>query len=346
MSDIRPQFAIAVPHPALARRGSDRGAIEGRENRRRASGLSRCRGGGRQASWQRGSPFRRAATPLQISLPRFRAESRFPRFPALRAGGWPTWTLLLYLPTPAAICRSFYRERVDLACALRWTARLGMHEAVANHFSVAVDADSRRFLINANQVHFARVRASEVLLIDADDPETMRRPDAPDPTAWGLHGGVHRACAHARCVMHVHSIHATVLASLANSRLPPIDQNSATFFNRHVVDEGYAGLGFEDEGERCARLLADPKDKVMVMGNHGVLVIGDSVADTFNRLFYFERAAEIYIKALWTGRPLRTLSDGVAEKVAREMDRYPDQAERHFAELKAILDAEEPAYRS
>ncbi len=254
--------------------------------------------------------------------------------------------MLLYLPTPAAICRSFYRERVDLACALRWTARLGMHEAVANHFSVAVDADSRRFLINANQVHFARVRASEVLLIDADDPETMRRPDAPDPTAWGLHGGVHRACAHARCVMHVHSIHATVLASLADSRLPPIDQNSATFFNRHVVDEGYAGLGFEDEGERCARLLADPKDKVMVMGNHGVLVIGDSVADTFNRLFYFERAAEIYIKALWTGRPLRTLSDGVAEKVAREMDRYPDQAERHFAELKAILDAEEPAYRS
>ena len=77
----------------------------------------------------------------------------------------------------------FYRERVDLACALRWTARLGMHEAVANHFSVAVDADSRRFLINANQVHFARVRASELLLIDADDPETMRRPDAPDPTA-------------------------------------------------------------------------------------------------------------------------------------------------------------------
>jgi ribulose-5-phosphate 4-epimerase/fuculose-1-phosphate aldolase len=68
-----------------------------------------------------------------------------------------------------------------------------------------------------------------------------------------------------------------------------------------VVDEGYAGLAFEDEGERCARLLADPKDKVMVMGNHGVLVIGDSVADTFNRLFYCERAAEIYIKALWTG---------------------------------------------
>ena len=52
------------------------------------------------------------------------------------------------------------------------------------------------------------------------------------------------------------------------------------------------------------------------------------------------------IKALWTGRPLRTLSDAIAEKAASEMDDYPGQAERHLAELKAILDEEEPVYRS
>jgi len=92
--------------------------------------------------------------------------------------------------------------------------------------------------------------------------------------------------------------------------------------------------------------LTDPKVKVMVMGNHGVLVLGDNVADTFNRMFYFERAAETYIKALWTGRPLRTLSDAIAEKTASEMDDYPGQAERHLSELKAILDEQEPAYRN
>lgn len=146
--------------------------------------------------------------------------------------------------------------------------------------------------------------------------------------------------------MHVHSIHATVLASLADSTLPPIDQNTAIFFRRHVVDGHYGGLAFEEEGERCAQLLADPKVKVMVMGNHGVMVIGDSVADTFNRLYYFERACETYIKALWTGRPLRTLSDDIAEKAALEQEDYPGQAERHLAELKAILDEQEPAYRN
>jgi len=239
----------------------------------------------------------------------------------------------------------FYEQRLDLACAFRWTARLNLHEAVANHFSLAVDETGSRFLMNPNQMHFSRIKASDLLLIDADDPDTMTGPDAPDPTAWGLHGAIHRNVAHARCVMHVHSIHATVLASLADSTLAPVDQNSAMFFNRHVVDAHYGGLAFEEEGERCSKLLADRKIRVMVMGNHGVLVVGGSVADAFNQMFYFERAAETYIKALWTGRPLRILSDAIAEKAASEMDDYPGQAERHLSELRSILDEQEPTYR-
>jgi len=239
----------------------------------------------------------------------------------------------------------YYQERVDLAAAFRWTARLNMHEAVANHFSLSVNEDGTQFLINPNQRHFSLIKASDILLLDANDPGTMDRPDAPDETAWGLHGAVHRNCSHAKCVLHVHSIHATVLASLADSIMKPIDQNSAIFFNRHVVDDNYGGLAFEEEGERCSQLLSDPKIQVMVMGNHGVMVIGDTVGEAFNRLYYFERAAETYIKALWTGQPLRVLSDEIAEKTASEIEEYDDQAGRHFADLKEILDREEPDYR-
>ncbi len=237
-----------------------------------------------------------------------------------------------------------WQERVDLAAAFRWTARLNMNEAVANHFSLAVNDDGRQFLMNPNQMHFARIRASDLLLIDANDPETLEGPNAPDPTAWGLHGALHRLCPHARCAMHVHSVHATVLASLADSRLPPIDQTCAMFFNRTVIDEQYGGLAFEEEGERCARLFDDPRKKVMIMGNHGIMVIGDSVADTFNRMFYFERAAETYIRALQTGQKLRVLPDEIAEKTAAEIEAYPEQDVRHLAELKAILDSEGSDY--
>ena len=239
-----------------------------------------------------------------------------------------------------------WAERVDLAAAFRWAARLNLHEAVANHFSLAVSADGARFLVNPDKRHFSRIRASDLLELDANDPETLDRPDAPDATAWGLHGSLHRLCPHARCAMHVHSPFATVLACLEDPRLPPLDQNACMFFGRQAIDTRYGGLALTEEGERCAALLSDPALSVLIMGNHGVMVIGRTVAETFDRLYYFERAAETYIRALQTGRPLRILSDAVAEKTAAELNDYPSAGATHLRELREILDAEGSDYAS
>ncbi len=82
------------------------------------------------------------------------------------------------------------------------------------------------------------------------------------------------------------------------------------------------------------------------MGNHGVMIIGNSIADTFDRLYYFERAAKTYIKALQTGQPLRIIPDDIAEKTASEIENYSDQEGRHLEELKKILDDEGSNYAS
>jgi len=240
---------------------------------------------------------------------------------------------------------SFLAERIDLACAFRWAARMEMHEGIANHFSLSVNDSGTSFIMNQNKQHFSRIRASDLLLLDANVSPNIKDSDSPDPTAWGLHGAIHRYCPHARCIMHLHPIYTTVLASLADSSLPPIDQRTVMFYKRYVIDGEYGGLAFKEEGERCASLLNDKKVKVMIMGNHGLLVIGDDVADTFSRLYYFELAAQTYIKALWTGKPLRIMSNKIAEKTANELDDYPDQSKIFFEELKSTLDDESPSYR-
>jgi ribulose-5-phosphate 4-epimerase/fuculose-1-phosphate aldolase len=238
---------------------------------------------------------------------------------------------------------SHAQARIDLTAAFRWAAREDMHEGVANHFSCAVNGDGSEFLINPKRI-FSRMKASDLWVIDANDPKTAQGIDAPDPTAWGLHASLHRHVPHARCAMHVHSIYATVLASLQDSRLPAIDQNSAIFYNRQVIDESYGGLALEEEGIRCAQLFQDPSIRTMIMGNHGVLIIGETVAETFTRLYYFERAARNYILALQTGRPLRELSHEVAEKTAQELEGCPEADAAFLDEIKAILDVQEPDY--
>jgi ribulose-5-phosphate 4-epimerase/fuculose-1-phosphate aldolase len=238
------------------------------------------------------------------------------------------------------------QTRAEMAAAFRWTARENMHEGVANHFSMAVNADGSEFLINPKK-HFSIMRASDLWVIDAKNPETATGDGtgaAPDPTAWGLHASLHRHVPHARCAMHVHSPYATVLASLKESRLPPIDQSSAMFYNRQVIDEDYGGLALEEEGTRCARLFQDPSVRTMIMGNHGVLFIGETVAETFTRMYYFERAARTYVMALQTGKALRELSPEVAELTARQQE-GDAQAEADLLNgIRAVLDAQEPDY--
>ncbi len=237
----------------------------------------------------------------------------------------------------------YWQERVDLACAFRWAARLGFHESVANHFSLAVSEDGAKFLMNPNGRHFSRVRASELLLLDANDPSCAEGPDAPDDTAWAIHGAMHRNVPKARCILHVHSKHATVLAALKDSSMPPIDQNTMRFYGRIAIDEAFDGMGLGDEAERLTTRLGD--NDVLVMGNHGVMVVADTVAQAFDDLYYFERAAETLIAAYATGRELRVASREVAAKTAGQWAEYPDFAELHFSELKAILDDEEPSYK-
>lgn len=234
--------------------------------------------------------------------------------------------------------------RADLAAAFRLAVKFNWHEGIANHFSLATNEDGTRFLINPNAVHFSRIRASDLLELDANDPDTLNRPGAPDPTAWGLHGALHRAVPWARCALHLHPKYSTVLASLADSRLPPIDQNSAMFYNRVIIDESYGGLAFEAEGARVCAQFTDPLKKVMVMGNHGLMVVGATVGEAFNTLYYFERAAETYITALSTGLPLRQLSDNIAAETAADMNAQDHLVEAHLAELRKLLDAEGSDY--
>jgi ribulose-5-phosphate 4-epimerase/fuculose-1-phosphate aldolase len=236
-----------------------------------------------------------------------------------------------------------WQLRVDLAAAFRLAAELGWHEAVANHFSLAVTMDGKKFLMNPRWRHFARIRASELLLLDADDRETMSRPDAPDASAWCIHGHIHAALPHARCILHVHPAFATAIAALADPTIHPIEQNTARYYNRIATDLGYGGIADnDDEGRRLVRMLGDKRRAML--GNHGVLVVAETVAEAFDDLYYLERACQTLVLAYSTGQKLNVMPPDVAERTARGWDDYKGAAFSHFEEMKRILDAKDPSY--
>ncbi|WP_419905102.1 class II aldolase/adducin family protein [Kiloniella sp.] len=234
--------------------------------------------------------------------------------------------------------------RVDLAAAFRLAVHFDWHESVGNHFSAAVSSDGKKFLLNPKWKHFSEICASDLLLLDAGDPEVMNGPDAPDTTAWCIHGAVHAAVPNARVILHCHPIYATTLATLKDPSMKPIDQNTARFFNRMSIDSNFSGLADEaEEGQRIARAFGN--QSIMMMGNHGVSVAADTVAEAFEDLYFLERAAKTLILAYSTGQELNILSDEIAEKTAQSWEEFGDAAFAHFDHLKAMLDKTDPSYR-
>ncbi len=234
--------------------------------------------------------------------------------------------------------------RVDLAVAIRLSCRNDWHEGVANHFSAAVSADGRRFLVNPRWVHWSRVRASDLLLVDADDPATMDRPDAPDPSAWSIHSAIHRNLPQARVALHIHPPYCTALAGLKDPVIKPIDQVTARFHKRLAYDLAFGGIASEgEEGERIATTVGN--HGAVMMQNHGVTTFGATVAEAWDALYHLERAARTMVLAYSTGQELAVMPDDLAEATAAEWQAYRDAEFAHFAEMKRVLDREEPDYK-
>ncbi|MGA0873797.1 MAG: class II aldolase/adducin family protein [Ilumatobacteraceae bacterium] len=238
------------------------------------------------------------------------------------------------------------QARLDLAVAFRSAARQNLHEAVANHFSVAVSDDGQKFLINPAGRHFSQMRASDLLLVDMNQAEFgIGDGQVVDPTAMNLHGQIHKLVPDATCVLHTHMPYATALACLRDFEFLMLDQNACRFYNRIAYDRDYAGMALEvSEGERVAKLLGKSRS-VLFLANHGVIVIGKTVAEAFDELYYLEKASQLQVLALSTGRELELIPNETAAMVCKQWLEYPNAAEYHFAALTEILDQESRDFR-
>ena len=143
--------------------------------------------------------------------------------------------------------------------------------------------------------------------------------------------------------LHLHPPYATTLAALKDPTIYPIEQVTARFYNRLAIDGSFGGIATEEaEGERIAATIGN--HSAVMMGNHGVTTVGHTVAEAFDAMYHLERAARTMVLAYSTGRDLNIMPHDLAEATAAEWDVYKDAEHAHFAEMKRILDKEDPSY--
>jgi ribulose-5-phosphate 4-epimerase/fuculose-1-phosphate aldolase len=236
--------------------------------------------------------------------------------------------------------------RVDLAAAFRLAVRLEMHEGVCNHLSAMLPG-GKSFLLNRYGLHWSEVSATNLLALDADG-RLLEGEGEFEKTAFYIHSRIHLAHPGATCVLHTHMPYATALTLLDGGRLEMVEQNALRFHNDIAYDDVYNGLVVDNaEGDRLARALGSKR--VMFLANHGVIVVGPTVAEAFDLMYYLEHACRLQVLARSmmanSGGKFRPVRPEVVEQTYKLiLADAPKYAGAHFEALKRILDREEPAY--
>jgi ribulose-5-phosphate 4-epimerase/fuculose-1-phosphate aldolase len=233
--------------------------------------------------------------------------------------------------------------RIDLAAAHRLAVFDNLNEGSWNHFSVAVPGAPGRMLVTPAGRHWRQVTASNLVLVDRDGT-TLSNGCNYDSAAYNIHHPIHEARKDAFCVLHAHPPYATALSMVGGGRLEMADQNALALYGRVAYDDVYDGFIFDGaQSRRLVDMIGDAR--VLFMRNHGVLVVGPTVAEAYTDLYQLERACQFQHIATTFGGKLREVdeSTGHATVIAADESGYKLQ---HFAAMKLLLDAEQPDYLS
>ena len=239
-----------------------------------------------------------------------------------------------------------WQVRLDLAAAYRLVALYGWDDLIFTHVSARVPGPEHHFLINPYGMTFDEITASSLVKIDLQGNKVGDSPYPVNPAGFTIHSAIHAAREDARCVLHVHSLNG-VAVSAQKGGLLPISQQ-AMLVLRRLAYHDYEGLALrEDEKPRLVRDLG--RSWMLILRNHGLLALGETVADAFLNMYLLESACAIQLRAQAARGELieidhRLIEDAPAQ--AKQVTRGVGAGALAWPALLRKLDRRDPSWRT
>lgn len=200
--------------------------------------------------------------------------------------------------------RTYRKQR--LAASFRIFARLGFDEGAGGHITARDPGDPHQFWINPFTVPFARIRVSDLILVDADG-HVLQGTGTVNPAGYAIHSAIHAARPDVVAAAHTHSVYGRAWAALGR-QLDPLTQDACVFFEDHAVYEGFEGVVLDSvEGKRIAEVLGG--GKAVVLRNHGLLTVGTTVQEAAWWFVTMDSCARVQLIAEAAGTPVPISAD-------------------------------------
>ena len=214
-----------------------------------------------------------------------------------------------------------WQLRCDLAACYRLVALYGWSDLVFTHISAKLPEsvtgpNAHHFLINPYGLMFDEITASSLVKVDEQCNKVIDSPFPINPAGFVIHSAVHEARADAGCVLHTHTRAGVAVSAQAGGVLP-ISQQS-TFVLGSLAYHAYEGVAFRDD-EKPRLQAALGKANFLMLRNHGLLVVGKTIAAAFLSMYTFENTCRIQIDAQSGGAELTQVNPLIIKGVAEAM---------------------------
>jgi ribulose-5-phosphate 4-epimerase/fuculose-1-phosphate aldolase len=208
-----------------------------------------------------------------------------------------------------------WQLRVDLAAAYRLVALYGWSDLIFTHISARIPGPEHHFLINPYGLMFDEITASSLVKVDQQCNKLSDSPFPVNPAGFVIHSAIHQVREDAGCVLHTHT-RAGVGVSAQQCGVLPLSQQS-TFVLASLAYHDYEGVAFRDEEK--PRLQVDlGHANFLMLRNHGLLTVGNTIADAFLAMYVFESTCQIQIAAQ-AGGTLTHVNPLIVKGVAEAM---------------------------
>ncbi|MDF1735790.1 MAG: class II aldolase/adducin family protein [Minwuia sp.] len=253
------------------------------------------------------------------------------------------------MPDTAPIVKSVRKKvseeewavRVDLAAFYRLVALYGWDDLTATHLSARVPGEDA-FLLNPHGLFFDEITASSLIKLDYDGNVLMQGDYPVNQAGFTIHSAVLSGRPDVFSVAHTHT-RAGMAVSAQKDGLLPLNQTALRFYKR-LSYHPYEGVAL-DHSERDRLIGHLGTNKAMILRNHGLLSVGETVPEAFNVLAYLEKSCQSQLDALSGGVELELPSEEVCEHTAQQFEKFAPIGHRDWPGLLRKLDRIDPSFR-
>ncbi|GJL86503.1 MAG: class II aldolase [Minwuia thermotolerans] len=245
---------------------------------------------------------------------------------------------------PDGITAEEWQARLDLAACYRLIHMFGMDDLIYTHISARVPGPEEHFLINGFGLLYEEITASNLVKVDIEGNILSDSEWGINPAGYVIHSCIHREMPEIGCVLHTHTVAGTGVSAQEEGLLP-LSQTSMLFTGQ-VAYHDYEGVALREEEQ--ARMLADMGDKrIMILRNHGLLTVGETVQEAFLLMYYMEQACRMQVAAQSGGGKLTVPSPQVQQYVrdAASGGFGAGVGQREFTALVRRLDRQDTSWR-